>query len=157
MLEKINQWIDQTLIDFKDKRQSCDRFRGEFAGYYSESFLCRSYFVVVNDIPKPKFPELYQMGLGDFVDMQAAGITYKDTYFVKAPYAGDSSLHFHELVHVHQWSLLGAEAFIKRYITEIQTYGYNDAPLEQMAYRLQDRFEESTAPTDVLNYVQKHL
>ncbi|WP_445355923.1 hypothetical protein ACJJI5_07650 [Microbulbifer sp. EKSA008] len=157
MLQKIDQWIDQTLIDFKEVRQSCARFTGKFSGYYTKEFLSKSYFVVVDNIPKPRFPELYQAGLGDFVDMEVAGITYKDTYFVKTPFAAEISLHFHELVHIHQWSLLGAESFIKRYISEIQTYGYNGAPLEKMAYSLQDRFMDNCTPTDVLSYVQNHL
>ncbi|MCO1335516.1 hypothetical protein MO867_14345 [Microbulbifer sp. OS29] len=157
MLPKIERWIDQTILDFKDKRHSCDQFSSEFDGYYTKDFLFKSHFVVVDEIPKPTFPELYQAGLGDFVDMEVAGITYKDTYFVMAPYAMDLSLHFHELVHVHQWALLGPEVFIQRYITEIQTYGYNSAPLEVMAYSLQDQFMERTSPIDVSKYVQGEI
>jgi hypothetical protein len=50
------------------------------------------------------------MGLVRFADfgcMEMAGITYLDTFFVRADQAWDESLHFHELVHVVQWRLVG--------------------------------------------------
>jgi hypothetical protein len=56
------------------------------------------------------------MGLerfSDFERMDAEGITYLDTYFVLAERAADESLHFHELVHVVQWRILGPEKFLR--------------------------------------------
>ena len=38
-----------------------------------------SYFVVVDNIPKPNFPELREAGLDDFIDLEVNGITYKNT------------------------------------------------------------------------------
>src|SRR5205823_9640324 len=35
--------------------------------------------------------------------MDAGGITYLNTYFVRADQSHSASLHFHELVHVIQW------------------------------------------------------
>ncbi len=157
MIDKINNWIDQTLENFSDSKQSCDQFALEFSGYYPSAFLSNSYFVVVDEIPKPNFPELYQAGLGKFIDMDVAGITYKNTYFIKLFYEDDRPLHFHELVHVLQWKILGAEGFIQRYIKEIQKYGYQSAPLEKMAYSLQNQFMAKGKAISMPEYVQQIL
>lgn len=70
------------------------------------------------------------------VDMDVAGITYNDTYYIKKEAANELRVHFHELVHVLQWRELAPQGFIERYIREIQYFGYNNAPLEKMAYAL---------------------
>jgi len=157
VINKINNWVDQTLEKFSDRKQSCDQFTFEFSGYYPSAFLSDSYFVVIDEIPKPNFPELYQAGLGDFIAMDVAGITYKNTYFIKLFYEDDRILHFHELVHVLQWKFLGAEGFIQRYIKEIQLYGYQSAPLEKMAYNLQNHFNLKGGVIDIPEYVQQSL
>ncbi len=157
MLNKINEWIDQTLENFSGKQQSCEKYASEFEGFYPSEFLSNSYFVVVDKIPKPKFPELYQAGLGDFVDMDVDGITYKNTYFIKPSFKDYQALHFHELIHVLQWKYLGALAFIQRYIGEIRQYGYKDAPLERMAYFLQGKFMSQDRVISIPEYVQKKI
>ena len=154
---KIEQWIDQTNNDHTNKRVCCDRFSRDFTGFYSDSFLARAYFVVVPKIPKPDFPELRQKGLGGFIDMSVEGITYKNTYYVLPHVADSLNLHFHELVHVAQWSHLGATNFIQRYITEIQGFGYERAPLEQMACNLETHFGHGGEKVDIPNYVSKKI
>lgn len=157
MLNKIGQWIDQTNSEYFNQRIRCDQFVIAFKGFYEPSFLKRAYFVIVDKIPKPDFPELRQMGLGDFIDMNVDGITYKNTYYI-LPHAADNlKLHFHELVHVAQWECLGANDFIQRYIVEIQTKGYLDAPIEQMAYAFDAHFSNSGEKIDVLSYVLEKL
>jgi hypothetical protein len=87
------------------------------------------------------------MGLkrfGDFEQMDMAGITYLDTYFVRA-----DQVHFHELVHVIQWRLLGPENFLARYADGLERFGYRNSPLEKMAYNFQDRFDFEAQPFDV--------
>jgi len=157
MLNQIEQWIDQTNDDHKKQRHCCDRFTNEFEGYYSESFLKHAYFVALDKIPKIDFPELRQLGFGDFIDMGANGITYKDTYYITPNGINNLRLHFHELVHVVQWKKLGAENFINRYMAEIQNYGYDDAPLEKMAYSLDARFSNGDGIIDVPNFVSEQL
>lgn len=155
MLHQIDKWIDQINIEYKEQRICCSKFSNEFKGFYPLEFLCKSYFVIVDTIPKPNFPELRQMGLGDFIDMEVQGITYKSTYYVLPQLASDLRLHFHELVHVAQWGHLGAISFLERYINEIQTSGYNEAPLEKMAYAFDSHFMDGGEEIDVLNYIAK--
>ncbi len=157
MLHRLEQWIDKTNLDHKDQRISCSKFYNEFKGFYPLEFLENSYFVVVDSIPKPNFPELRQLGLGDFIDIEGNGITYKNTYYIQSYLVSALRLHFHELVHVAQWDHLGAIPFIERYITEIQTLGYDESPLEKMAYGLDDHFMTGGEKVDVPTYVAKRL
>lgn len=157
MLYQIEKWIDQTNIAYQEQRLSCSKFSDEFKGFYPLEFLQQSYFVIVDKIPKPNFPELRQMGLGDFIDMEVHGITYKNTYYVLPQYADNLRLHFHELVHVAQWGLLGAIPFMERYITEIQTSGYHEAPLEKIAYAFDAHFANGGERINVLNYLEQKI
>jgi hypothetical protein len=157
MLKKIEEWIDGTLVKNENIRISCERFALPFNRFYSREFLSKSYFVIVEDIPRPNFPELRQAGLSEIIDMEINGITYKNTYFIKEASLNDLRLHFHELVHVAQWHSLGSLNFIKRYIEEIDAYTYAEAPLEKMAYALDAHFANNGEPFDVPTYVQKNL
>jgi hypothetical protein len=95
--------------------------------------------------------------MGDFIDMPVTAITYKNTYFLRKQFVQDLRLHFHELVHVVQWNLLGAENLIKRYILEIQQHGYDNAPLEKMAYALDSHFASNMGALDVSLFVKDRI
>ena len=136
MLNEIEKWIDATNEKYASQRQSCLLLADAFDGFYSRLFLKDCYFVVVDEIPKPDFPQIREMGGGDFLDMRLHGITYKNTYYILKSEANNLRLHFHELVHVAQWKALGAAGFLQRYIHEIQQYGHDKAPLEEIAYRM---------------------
>ncbi|MGZ5056335.1 MAG: hypothetical protein ACXWAT_15530 [Methylobacter sp.] len=157
MLHKINSWIDQALNHYSEQIVSCERFCPQFNGFYPSEFLANSYFVIIDQLPKPDFPELRQAGFGGFIDMELEGITYKNTYFIKKGYESDVALHFHELVHVLQWQNLGALPFIQRYMEEILRFGYRNAPLEEMAYDLQSHFSMKRQPLNVPDYVQNNI
>ena len=157
MLDKIEQWIDQTLKDCSNRMVPCDHLSPRLNGFYPSEFLSRSNYVIVDKIPKPDFPVLRQEGFGSFIDMDVDGITYKNTYFIKTGSAGNLPVHFHELVHVLQWQYLGAKDFISRYIYEIQKYGYNEAPLEKMAYFLENHFSNNGNPINIPIYVQQKI
>ena len=157
VLNKIEQWIDQTNIDYRSERISCDCFIDDFNGFYPISFLKQAYFVVVENIPKPDFPGLREIGLGGFIDMRVDGITYKNTYYILPHVEQNLRLHFHELVHVAQWGNLGAANFIQRYIREIQSHGYAGAPLEKMAYVLDAHYASRGEKLDVPSYVSEKI
>ena len=155
MLAKIEQWIDQVLSDYSEKALSCSVFSNVFTGFYSPETLESCFFVIVDEIPKPDFPELREAGLDGFIDMNLHAITYKNTYFIKRGYENDLALHFHELVHVQQWKCLGGQGFISRYIQELHQHGYDDAPLERMAYALDAYFSAQNEAFDIPKYVQQ--
>ncbi len=153
MQNQIEAWIDETIAAHSHLKKSCACFERTFQGYYPFEFLEDSYFVVVDKLPKPNFPELRDLGLSDFLDAEFEGITYKNTYFITKGHERNMSLHFHELVHVQQWKLLGASAFISRYIQEMGSYGYMSAPLEIMAYDYQHKFERKETISNLLHSI----
>jgi len=157
MINQIEQWIDKTNEHYLNKRVSCKKFIQDFDGFYSEEFLRHSYFVVVDEVPKPDMPELREMGLGSMLDMEVHAITYKNTYYIQPYLAHNLRLHFHELVHVAQWNCLGPAPLIKRYINEFDTYGYEGSALEIMAYALDAHFMEGGDKMDIPSYVAKNL
>lgn len=52
---------------------------------------------------------------------------------------------------------LGDQAFIARYMREIQTHGYSNAPLETMAYTLDAHFENRGQAFDIGDHVAAQL
>jgi len=157
VINRIEQWIEEINEEHLPRRKSCVILEAEFKGFYPTQFLEDSYFVVAPEIPKPDFPELRDMGLGEFIDMQVNGVTYMNTYYLSQNNINNFRLHFHELVHVAQWGLVGAANFIGRYISEIQRYGYHAAPLEEMAYALDQHYSSGGSHLDVPSYVQSKL
>ena len=157
MLTKIEQWIDKTNAAYKSQRSSCLCFANDFDGFYPASFLENAYFVVIDTIPKPDLPFLREAGLGSFIDMSVDGITYKNTYYILPHTAENLRLHFHELVHVAQWRALGACNFIQRYLHEIQSHGYANAPLEKMAYGLDTHFNKNAGKISIPAYINYKL
>lgn len=157
MIGKIEQWIHQVNSSHRELRQSCSVFEEHFRGFYSPDFLNTAFFVVTDEIPKPDFPELREAGLGGFIDMNVGGITYNDTYYVKQGAADELRLHFHELVHVIQWRELTLQGFIERYIREIQDFGYDEAPLEKMAYALDGHYQKQGQHLSVEQFVRENL
>jgi len=97
------------------------------------------------------------MGFGDFIDLGASAITYKNTYYILPRSKDNLRTHFHELVHVTQWMHLGSAPFIERYMQEIVNVGYNSSPLEQMAYSLDAYFSEGRERMDISNYVAQEI
>jgi len=104
-IEAINTWIDDTNLLHADKRRSCAHLFEEFKYFYTKPFLEKTYFVVLDELPKPDFPELRALGFSSFIDMPANGITYKDTYYILPHILEVKRVHFHELVHVLQYAL----------------------------------------------------
>lgn len=143
LFKKIENWIQQLNTFHKQERQSCANFDSNLASFYSPEFLKTAYFVVTEEIPKPDFPELQEAGLDEFLELDVDGITYGDTYYIKKSHRRNAALHFHELVHVCQYQNLTRQGFIKRYIQEMQYFGYKKSPLEIMAYQLEDHYRRN--------------
>jgi hypothetical protein len=71
--------------------------------------------------------------------------------------AAAERLHFHELVHVVQWRLLGPEVFLAAYGNGLETFGYWNSPLETMAYKAEASFTRSPEPFDAEKLVAEQL
>jgi len=110
--------------------------------FFSRELLASAKFVTVESVPMPPLTEL---GLSEFAAFERGNndaVTYLDTYFVRRSRAGDEQLHFHELVHVVQWRLLGPERFLANYAAGLEAFGYRNSPLEVMAYDAEASFAQ---------------
>lgn len=157
-MPEIAGWIDATLATHAAQSRPVTSFGFKrLPEYYSPQFLTQAKVVVVESVPVPPLsamglPELAAFEQGDY-----AGITFKNTYFVKAAEANRESLHFHELVHVVQWAHLGVEKFLTAYAAGLALQGYRHSPLEVMAYDLQDYFDQNGQPGDVVAAMRNKL
>ena len=78
-------------------------------------------------------------------------------YFLKRSGADDESLHFHEMIHVVQWRLLGAEFSLAMYAGGLEKFGYRNSPLEKMAYDAQELFSPLGPVFNAEKLVKKKL
>lgn len=151
-------WIKQTLSNHEKGAKSVASlgFR-RLPQYYSPELLAAAKVVVVDQVPAPPLASLGAPGFEAFESMDAAGITYLDTYFIQTGEVGRESLHFHELIHIVQWRELGPERFLAMYADGLERFGYRNSPLERMAYDLEDRFKTSATPFDAEKVVTDAL
>jgi hypothetical protein len=151
-------WIYQTL-DAHSKEAKAVGSLGfpRLSRYFSEERLTSTKVVVIDRVP---MPPLSSMGLSRFAEFEHGdyeGITYLDTFFVKRRSAAAERLHFHELIHVVQWRLLGPETFLAAYAAGLETFGYRESPLEIMAYNAEASFCQSDQLFDAENLVAEQL
>jgi hypothetical protein len=105
-------------------------------------------------------PPLSSMGLTRFAEFERGnfdGITYIDTIFLKPTDSNNENMHFHELVHVIQWRLLGPERFLFAYANGLECFGYRQSPLEAMAYDAETAFVSSKTIFNVEQMVAAKL
>ena len=143
-------WIKKTLAEHASAaRPVASLGFSRLPHYYDPQLLVSSMVVFVPRVPVPPLSAMGLDRFSEFEQMDAGGITYLNTYFVRADQSHSESLHFHELVHVLQWRLLGPEKFLAFYADGLERFGYRNSPLEVMAYNLQDRFEHQAQPFSV--------
>src|SRR5689334_21417129 len=75
--------------------------------YFSPPVLSVAKVVYVSAVPAPPLSAIGLNQFADFENMDAAGITYLDTFFSREEMRGNEAHHFHELIHVIQWQELG--------------------------------------------------
>jgi hypothetical protein len=138
---KIMGWIEQMLSAHRSlARPVASKHFKRLPFYFSRTQIQAAKVAIVDRIPKPP---LSSIGLSRFKEFERGdydGITYLDTFFLNKKLADDEELHFHEMIHVVQWRLLGAKRFLAVYASGLDTFGYRDSPLEKMAYDAQELF-----------------
>jgi hypothetical protein len=146
----IAEWMQKTLAEqAAAARPVASLGFGRLAHYYDERTPASAKVVFVPKVPMPPLSAMGLDGFRNFEQMNAGGMTFFDTYFVRANHARDESLHFHELVHVIQWRHLGAERFLALYAGGPERFGCRKSPLEVIAFKLQHRFEREAQPFSV--------
>jgi len=140
----VADWIQDALAAHEGKARtvaSCGFQR--LPNYFNAETLISSKVVLVDRLP---VPPLSAMGLSQFAEFERGdfnGITYLDTFFLKFAFATDESIHFHELIHVIQWRVLGMKDFLRAYTDGLERFGYRHSPLEKMAYDAEADFSAS--------------
>ena len=94
--------------------------------------------VVLEKFPSPSNHELAveseKFGIGSALE---GGRTMGYAIMLKPNLADNPTVIAHELVHVAQHDRLGREAFLRRYLAELEMMGYARSPLELEAYARQ--------------------
>jgi hypothetical protein len=159
-LSVVQEWIEKLLEDNKEQAipvisLNFPRLQKVFASDLLEK---AKVVVVTGQVPFPPLPPaLSSMGLPDFAQMgnaSVAGVTYKETFFVNNLHQTES-IYFHELVHVVQWERLGVDNFLLAYVAGLMQCGYQDSPLEQMAYSLQEDFDRESLLDGIIELIRQ--
>jgi hypothetical protein len=91
----------------------------------------------VASIPMPDHPDLRGAAEATgLISPQTIGLTLRYGIFIRSDCWNDRRLVAHELVHVAQYERLGGiQPFLRQYLHECLTVGYDAAPMEQEAVR----------------------
>jgi hypothetical protein len=155
---KVQAWIQKTLAaNEKDAQPVTSMHFVRLPLYFSPSLLETAKFIAIDRLP---LPPLSAMGLGRFAAFEQGdfnAITYLDRYFIKQTMVNEEAIHFHELIHVIQWRLLGPEGFLRAYANGLDEFGYENSPLEKMAYDAEAAFRRSSPIFDAEKFVEEHV
>jgi hypothetical protein len=134
-------WIDLTLrAHLGDAQTVISRGFPRLPLYFSADTLTSAKVILVDQVP---IPPLSSWGLTRFADFEHSNfgaVTYLNTIFIKRDAARNETAHFHELIHVVQWRILGPEQFLRLYADGLERFGYRNNPLEVMAYDAEAAF-----------------
>ena len=141
-LPAISKWIQETLDAHAGKAKPVASFQfPRLPRYFSEQLLTTTSVVITDHLPRPPLSALGLSAFSSFEKQAMRAITYLDTYFLEPGAATDESMHFHELVHVVQWQVLGPKNFLLLYADGLTKRGYLECPLEAIAYGHQRKFD----------------
>jgi hypothetical protein len=155
---KLRAWIQKTLEFYeKNAKPVASMHFVRLPLYFDSSLLETAKFIAIDRLP---IPPLSAMGLSRFAVFEQGdfnGITYLNRYFIKQTVVTEEAIHFHELIHVIQWRLLGLEDFLAAYANGLDEFGYENSPLEKMAYDAEAAFKRSSPIFDAEKFVAEQL
>jgi hypothetical protein len=155
----VRAWLGKTLTDHAAAARpvaSCGFSR--LPHYFSDKILASTNVILVDKLPIP--PVASEWGLTQFFEFERGdfnGVTYLNVLFLKRDQSRNEAIHFHELVHVMQWQILGPERFLYLYANGLERFGYRASPLEIMAYGAEAAFVSSTTGFDAERLVAEML
>jgi len=135
----------------ENARSLTDRESAVLLPFFTDEILRKVRVTEVSSFPSPWFyPLLRRFGIETPLDIAHAGaITFDDTIVIVRDVRQSSrdwyALLFHEVVHVVQYTFLGLDGFIDRYLRGLVAVGmdYYQNPFEREAYTLQNRFQSA--------------
>ena len=130
------EWIETTKSVHRENSKPVSEFHlPHVALYFPDELLSKVQIVTTDQLPIPPLSLLGMTELADFEQADSRAITLDQMYFIKPSCANDELIHFHELIHVLQWQILGKEKFLLIYGLGLLQFGYSENPLEVMARR----------------------
>ncbi len=155
---KLRAWVEKTLTAYEKDAQPIAAMRfARLPLYFDQALLETTKFIPIDRVP---MPPLSAMGLSRFAAFEQGdfdGVTYLNRYFIKRTVVAEEALHFHELIHVIQWRLLGPEGFLAAYANGLDEFGYESSPLEKMASEAEAAFKRSSAIFAAEKFVAEQL
>lgn len=159
-------WV-QAQRDFhrSSGRALTDSERAALIPFFSSQIIDRARIRHVPIIENPGFyAELANRGVAPPLDFtQMEGVTFIDTILISEKrhphHPPRLPLIFHELVHVVQYTVLGLDEFVERYVWGWAAADrvYDKIPLERHAYALQERYERDPNQGFEVETVVKHF
>ena len=130
------EWVERTKSVYQKNSKPISTFHlPHVAIYFPDELLSKVQIVPIDQLPIPPLSSLGMNELADFEHADSRAITLDQMYFIKPSCTNDELIHFHELIHVLQWQILGKEKFLFIYGLGLLQFGYNENPLEIMARR----------------------
>ena len=155
---KLRGWIQQTLEFYeKNAKAVASMHFARLPVYFDPSLLETAKFIAIDRLPMPPLSAMGLSRFGVFEQGDFNGITYLNRYFIKQAVVTEEAIHFHELIHVIQWRLLGPEDFLAAYANGLDEFGYENSPLEKMAYDAEASFKRSSAIFAAEEFVAEQL
>jgi len=137
-LPRVMSWYGKVESDFLAKGRALTREEVQQARALGVMYPEQVRVVVLDNFPLPSDPELQaeamRYGLGSRAE---GGRTMGYLIMLKPWIEGNQTVLTHELVHVSQHDRMGREAFLRRYLVEMEMMGYARSPLELEAYQKQ--------------------
>lgn len=151
-------WIQSTLSVHAAKARSVASLGFKrLPLYFHQDILTKAKIVYLPAIPLPPLKAMGLNQFSEFENMDVGGIVFLDMILLRYKMRENECQHFHELVHVIQWQVLGPRRFVETYANGMVRWGYRAAPLEAMAYTLANVFRISQAPFNVAAVVREQL
>lgn len=139
-LPRVVAWYNQVESELLPKGRQLTAQELAFAIRLGIKEPNRIRVVVLDKFPLPDDAELRSKAEGYGMGSKAEGARMNGYVIMMKPWAAESkSVISHELVHISQQERLGREAFIRRYLIEMEIMGYDRSPLELDAYAKQSR------------------
>lgn len=140
------KWIDDLLVKYESsaKRVAAYGFQ-RLSQFFNPETLEVARCVEVDSVPKIPWQE-FGLTVPKGMDIDFEGITFRNTYFLTRKEATQEPLHFHEMVHVIQWQMLGNDLFPLVYVLEALKGSYQTNILEGIAREVTDFFVKAEEP-----------
>jgi hypothetical protein len=141
-----HRWVDDLLAKHESSaRQVATYGLKRMPQFFNPETLATAKCVEVDNVPKIPWQE-FGLSVPEGMNIYFEGITFRDTYFLTRREASKESLHFHEMVHVVQWQMLGNDLFPLIYVLEAFKGNYKTNFLEVMASNVTDFFVKAKEP-----------